>query len=173
MKKIILIAFLGFTLCNAVAQQVSENDLPPAVLKKFKKLYPDIKNADWSNKDDDYKAEFLVAKAHYSVTLSEKGNIVEKKEAIAVATLPPTIGPYMSKNHKGFKLKESYKITDEKKVATYEVHGKKVNVADKTSEEVVCIFDAKGKYIEDGEATAPPEKKDAPKKDNPPAKDDK
>ena len=168
MKKLILIAFLGLAFCNVNAQQVSESDLPAPVLKKFKKLYPDIKNADWSNKDDDYKAEFLVAKAHYSVTLSEKGDIVEKKEAIAVATLPPTIGPYMSKNHKGFKLKESYKITDAKKVVTYEVHGKKVNVADKTSEEVVCIFDAKGKYIEDGEASPP-----ADKKDNPPAKDGK
>jgi len=52
-------------------------------------------------------------------------------------------------------LKESYKITDDKKAVTYEVHGKKVNVADKTTEEVVCIFDAKGKFLEDGDANTP------------------
>ena len=162
MKKLILIAFLGLAFNFINAQVVSENDLPAPVLKKFHKLYPEVKNADWSNKDDGYKAEFLVAKAHWSVTLSEKGDILEKKEAVAVATMPLTIAPYMTKNHKGFKLKESYKLTDAKKNVTYEVHGKKL------TDEVICIFDAKGKFIEDGEATTPPEKKD-----NPPAKDDK
>ena len=126
MKKILLIVvFLGLALNYVHAQMVSENDLPAPVLKKFHKLYPDVKKrADWSNKDDNYKAEFLVLKAHYSVTLSEKGDIIEKREAVAVATLPPTVPPYMSKNHKGFKLKESYKVTDEKKNVTYEVHAK-------------------------------------------------
>src|ERR1035438_1120426 len=137
MKRILLMLVLCVACVFAHAQAVSENDLPEPVQKKFKKMYSKVTDADWTSKDDAYTAEFLVNKAKYSVSYNEKGEVLGKKEAVAVATLPPTIGPYMSKNHKGFKLKESFKITDEKKVATYEVHGKKVNLTDKTSEEVV------------------------------------
>jgi hypothetical protein len=128
------------------AQTVSENDLPEPVQKKFKKMYSKVTDADWSSKDDAYTAEFLVNKAKYSISFNEKGEVVGKKEAVAIATLPQTVGPYMSKNHKGFKMKEAYKITDEKKVVTYEVHSK-----NKAGDEVTAIFDNKGKFVKGGD----------------------
>ena len=144
MKKILLLLSLALTLGYVHAQAVvSENDLPEKVAKKFKKLYSTVKDANWAMAEDDYKAEFEVNKAHYSITISEKGEIIEKKEPIAVASLPATIPPYMAKNHKGFKLKESFKISSDKEATTYEVHGKN------KTDEVVVIFDAKGKFVKD------------------------
>ena len=144
MKRILLMLFLCVACVFVHAQTVSENDLPEPVLKKFKKMYSKVTDADWVNKDDAYTAEFLVNKAKNSVSFNEKGDVVGKKEAVAVATLPATIAPYMSKNHKGFKMKESYKITDDKKAVTYEVHSK-----NKNGDEAVCIFDKGGKFVKD------------------------
>lgn len=147
MKKILLILLLCVAGLFAHAQQtVSENDLPEPIQKKFKKAYSKVSDADWTLKEDTYTAEFLVNKAKFSVSYNEKGEIVGKKEAVSIATLPPSIGPFVSKNHKGFKVKEAYKVTNEKKLVTYEIHAK-----NKTGDEEVINFDAKGKVMKSEE----------------------
>ncbi|MEI6816488.1 MAG: hypothetical protein WCL14_07740 [Bacteroidota bacterium] len=144
MKKIILMFLISMTIGLVHAQTVSENDLPEAVSKKFKKMYKTVTDADWSQTGDNFKATFELNKLKNEIVMDEKGNIVEKKEAVAIATLPQPISPYMSKNHKGFKIKEAYKITDDKKAVTYEVHSK-----NKAGDEAVALFDGKGKFLSD------------------------
>ncbi len=146
MKRILLMMILCVAAAFVHAQTVSENDLPEPITKKFKKAYAKVTDAEWTLKEEVYTAEFLVNKAKYSVSYNEKGEVVGKKEAVAIATLPPSIATYIKKNHKGFRMKESYKITDEKKVISYEIHCK-----NKDNEEVTVAFDKGGKFKEGSE----------------------
>ena len=135
---------VSITIGLVHAQTVSENDLPEPVSKKFKKMYKKVTDADWTQAGDNFKVSFELNKLKNEIVFDEKGDLVEKREAILIPTLPPTVAPYMSKNHKGFKIKEAFKVTDDKKAVTFEVHSK-----NKAGDEAGAIFDSKGKFLSD------------------------
>jgi hypothetical protein len=131
---IFLLLFLVGT--NAIAQKISNKEVPAAVKSAFQKLYPSVSKAKWSKEGANFEAEFD-QKEETSVVIDSSGNILETEVEIQKEQLPKEVFAYVNSNFAGKSIKEAAKITDAKGVITYEAEIKGMEL----------LFDANGKFI--------------------------
>ncbi len=137
MKKVALLFLAGIISSLSFAQQIKESEVPEAVKSAMKKNYSSVKVTTWEKEDGYFEAGFTVNKIKNSVLLDAKGNIKESEVEIAVSQLPKGVAEYVKKNHPNQKIIGAAKITDSKKVITYEAEIKGKDL----------FFDSNGKFI--------------------------
>lgn len=136
MKNAILI-FLVFFSCFAIAQKVSEKEVPNIVKSTFLLSNPDQTNVKWEKEKENYEANFKIGKTERTMLLDSNGNTLETEEEISVKKLPAKALAYIQKKYPNKKIKEAAIITDAKGTITFE--------AQVTSFDL--IFDKQGTYI--------------------------
>ncbi|MCW5908347.1 MAG: PepSY-like domain-containing protein [Chitinophagales bacterium] len=139
MKKLALMMVAGLTTSFAIAQKLSDKDVPQSVKSAFQKAYPNTKEVKWDKEGSNYEAEFDYNKTDYSVLFDAKGNLIETEVEIEVSQLPKSVTEFVSKHYTGQKIKEAAKITDAKGVVTYEAEIKGMDL----------LFDSKGNFIKE------------------------
>ena len=138
MKKIIFIVFavlaIGFP---GNAQKLSKKDIPANVLSTLDKLYPKTTNVKWVKENSEYESSFIYNSKKTSVTIDEKGSLIETEEEISITMIPKTALNYFHKTYPKDKIKETAKITDNKGNLIYEIGLEKSDL----------LFDDKGNFI--------------------------
>jgi hypothetical protein len=139
MKKLALMMVAGLITSFAIAQKLSDKDVPQPVKSAFQKAYPNAKEVKWEKEGSNYEAEFDYNKADHSVLFDANGSLIETEVEIEVNQLPKGVLEYVAKNYQGQKIKEAAKITDAKGVVTYEAEIKGKDL----------IFDSNGNFIKE------------------------
>lgn len=137
-KSIFLLAAVTY-VSFANAQKVSEKEVPAVVKSTLQKEYPNAKNLKWDKENNNYEAEFEMAKINYSVLIDASGKMIETEVEINIDKLPANSKTYVTKNYPNKKIKEAAKITDTKGTITYEVE---IDGRD-------LIFDNSGKFLKE------------------------
>lgn len=137
MKKLALMMVAGLITSFAIAQKLSDKDVPQSVKSAFQKAYPNAMEVKWDKEGNSYEAGFNFNKTDYSVLFDANGNILETEIEIEVSQLPKSVSEYVATHFHGEKIKDAAKITDAKGVVTYEAEMKGKDL----------IFDSKGNFI--------------------------
>lgn len=133
-----ILTFLALLFSSfAIAQRVSEKDIPNIVKSTFLVSYPDQTNVKWEKEKENYEANFTAGKTERSVLLDSNGNLLETEEEISVKKLPANALAYIQKNYKNKKIKEAAMITDAHGTVTFEAQVTSIDL----------IFDKQGTYI--------------------------
>ena len=137
MKKVVLLLFVCLIAHQTFAQKIAEDKVPTLVQFSFYNSHPSIKNVQWEKEDANFEAQYTLQKINYSVVISADGKILETEEEIEVAQLSKNIVAYVAKNYPNKKIISAAKITNSKKVQTFEaaIKGKDL------------IFDTKGNFV--------------------------
>ena len=114
---IILVAGLSSA---AIAQDISEKEVPSLVLNTFQTKYPDAGQVDWELKGDVYKAEFEVGSREHDLWIDKTGNITKHKEDFPKSELPQAITQKLQSEFKDYKIDDADKIEEDGKIL-YEV----------------------------------------------------
>lgn len=139
MKNVILSLTI---LCSVslFAQKAKKSSIPASVKEAFAKEFPSVK-AKWGMENGGYEAEFKLNGVDASAVYDQVGHRTELEVDINIKDLQASILEYVKKNYPTSTVKEAAKITDDKKVITYEAEIKK----DGKSYDI--LFDANGKFI--------------------------
>ncbi|MBO9584778.1 MAG: PepSY-like domain-containing protein [Flavobacterium sp.] len=137
MKNSILTCLVLLFSSFAIAQHVSEKDIPNVVKLTFLKSYPNQTNVKWEKEKGNYEANFVVGKTQHAMLLDSNGNILETEEEISVKKLPANALAYIQKTYKNKKIKEAAIITDAHGTVTFEAQVTSIDL----------IFDKQGTYI--------------------------
>lgn len=137
MKKLAFLMVAGLITSFAIAQKLSEKDVPQPVKTAFQKSYPTAKEVKWDKEGSNYEASFDFNETDYSVLFDANGSIVETEAEIEISQLPKSVTEYVTTHYKGQKIKEAAKITDAKGVDTYEAEIKGMDL----------LFDSKGNFV--------------------------
>jgi hypothetical protein len=140
MKKIILSTAIGCLLVSEslMAQNIKNNNVPPAVTSALMKKYPAAVKITWEKEHGNYEANWGGKSGEdMSVTFNPAGVFVEQVEAMAASALPAGVATYIKANYKAAKITEAGKITNAKGAIMYkaEVKGKDL------------VFDEKGNFL--------------------------
>ena len=139
MKKLALMTVTAMITSLTFAQKLQEKDVPVQVKTAFQKEFPNTKEAKWEKEGNNFEAEFELNNTEQSVLLDAQGNLIETEIEIAVNLLPSGVLDYIKTNYQGQKVKEAAKITDAKRIITYEAEIKGMDL----------IFDSNGKFVKE------------------------
>ncbi len=119
MRSYMVIFALAAGLGLANAQELKDEQVPPAVKDAFEKEFPDEGKAKWEKEGANYKAEFRADMKENTAVFSENGRIVEKGIEIDEDELPKAASDYITRNLGGKEAKELMKKTDAEGKLTY------------------------------------------------------
>ncbi|MBK9151015.1 MAG: PepSY-like domain-containing protein [Saprospiraceae bacterium] len=139
MKKLVFLMVAGLITSFAIAQKLSDKDIPQSVKSAFQKSYPTAKEVKWDKEGSNYEASFDFNKTDYSVLFDVNGNVIETEVEIEVSQLPESVREYVANHYKGKKIKEAARITDAKGTVSYEAEIKGMDL----------IFDSNGSFIKE------------------------
>jgi parvulin-like peptidyl-prolyl isomerase len=139
MKKLAFLMVAGLITSFAIAQKLSDKDVPQAVQAALQKAYPSLKEVKWEKEGNNYEASFDFNKTEYAVLFDAKGNVVETEVKIELKQFPELVSSYVATHYQAQKIKEAAKITDAKGVVTYQAEIKGADL----------IFDSKGNFIKE------------------------
>lgn len=140
MKKVMILAFVAFGVCPAIAQKIKEKDVPQIVKSAFMKAYPNAKGVKWDKEDAGFEASFDQNKNEMSVVLDKIGVVKEVETGIAKDKLPKAVLDVLKKDFADHDIEETAMIVADG-VTTYEVE---VEKGKKSSD---LIFDSTGKLL--------------------------
>jgi Putative beta-lactamase-inhibitor-like, PepSY-like len=140
-KPMLLSIFLALAISGtAVAQDLKEKEVPPAVKAAFAKRYPDAKKVSWEKEKGNYEANWGGKSGEDNAAMFTPAAIfLEIVVAIPVNQLPASVAPYINKNYHGATIKEAGKVTDAsgKHMFEAEIKGKDL------------IFNEKGVFVKE------------------------
>lgn len=142
MKKVfsILVISISTVLFAQTEGKSTKLVVPAAIKETFAKEFPS-KKAHWEMENGNYEAEFSLNGNDTSALFDTKGHRKALEIAIKKDELPAVVLVYLKKNYPTNKITETAKITDDKKVITYEVEIKKDGKLYDT------LFDGTGSFI--------------------------
>lgn len=104
MKNSILTCLVLLFTSFAIAQSVSEKEVPAIVKSTFLISYPDQTTVNWEKEKGNYEANFKVGKTQRAMLLDSDGNILETEEEIDAKNYLPKLWLIFSKTTKTKKL---------------------------------------------------------------------
>ncbi|MXV51963.1 hypothetical protein GS399_13350 [Pedobacter sp. HMF7647] len=122
---------------TALAQKVSQKEVPATVRKTFASAYPLVKTVRWEKEKGNYEASFMQSNNDMSALFTAEGRQLETELEIKTAALPAAILDYIKQNYSGYPIKEAAKITKAGGEVNFEAE---VNGRD-------LLFDSSGKFI--------------------------
>lgn len=126
MKSILLL--LGAIMLNttAIAQKISENKVPTAVLIGFKTKFHAATKTAWEiENNSEYLVEFLNESTKQSAKFAKSGKWVKTKTEIRVEELPIEVSQTIAKEFAGYKIEKAEKAETANNGIVYEVKVKK------------------------------------------------
>jgi hypothetical protein len=108
MKKTAQILFITLLLSGeALAQTLTESQVPRAVKKGLWEKFPAAKRVEWKMKSDrNYEAEFIVKGTDIAVKLDRTGKWLETESAALRSAIPSTVEDSIATRFKGYKVVE-------------------------------------------------------------------
>jgi hypothetical protein len=137
LRNLMIVAMVLATVCSLNAQQKKSLAVPANVKTAFAKAHPKLTKVKWERENSAYEAGFMHNGHETSELYDASGKMTEMEVAIKVADLPKPVRDYVTKNHKGEKIKEAAKITKSNGEVNYEAEVKGMDL----------IFNAKGDYL--------------------------
>jgi hypothetical protein len=142
MKKSILLFFVFSLAISLPAQDTSKVKVTEKAKATFAKLYSDVKEVKWVKKDkNEFKAEFKQDGKAISLLIDAEGNLKKTRSEISKSELPIGVEEFVAKNHNGWTITRSTKITGAKGNITFEAQITK----DKMKKHL--LFTKDGKHI--------------------------
>lgn len=140
LKIAMLITFAGLV---AKAQDIPASAVPSKALSAFKKSYPQVKNAEWEVKGEDYEVEFKINRLDHEIRYNNEGKVVKVKKEINVKELPKSIVNAVQYKYPKYKI-DDIEITQFNNKTTY-----KVDIERFLGTERTLVFDTNGKLVSD------------------------
>lgn len=94
---------------QAVAQRITEDQVPAIVLNSVLQNFPKAKDLAWKKKEDNtFKVEFYKGKPwqEHELLLASNGDILKHKQKIKVDDLPPAIPAIITRSYPSYKIDE-------------------------------------------------------------------
>lgn len=139
MKNLILVAVMAISTAG-FAQTIDKNEVPKVVKEAFQKEYPNTK-VKWDVEKDGFEAEFKMNGKEASTNYDIAGHKLATEIAIGKTEFPAKALAYIATKYPNQKIQETAKITDNKKVVTYEAE---IKIDGKDTD---LIFDALGNFL--------------------------
>ena len=139
MKNVILFAAIAISAIGS-AQFKNKKEVPKVVKEAFQKEYPNTK-VNWDIEAEGFEAEFKMNGKESSANYDKKGHKLATEIEIKESELPAKALTYIATTYPNKKIKETAKITDNKKVVTYEAE---IKIDGKDSD---LLFDTSGSFI--------------------------
>lgn len=112
MKKLIFVLF-AITFCSNInAQNLTESQVPEAVLNAFNTIYPDADNVEWEAEGAYFEGGIKINDMVTSVLFDANGSVIQTESQISESDLPEGATDYISKNLNNGQIDEAAKITD-------------------------------------------------------------
>ena len=137
MKTIIAIAAFVFFGGVAVAQEVTQIQVPEPVDKAFNCLYPGIKSVSWDFDEVNYSASFRLDGKAVSMLFDESGSVVEVKNEIKLYELPLDVNDLLKKDYSDWRIGRASQINSNG-TSYFET------VVEKEEETMVLVFNQHG-----------------------------
>src|SRR5688572_20973066 len=110
MKTIIAIAAFVFFGGVAVAQEVTQIQVPQPVNDAFSCLYPGINLVSWDFDEVNYSASFKLDGKAMSMLFDENGSVVEVKNEIKLYELPLDVNALLKKEYSDWRIGRASQI---------------------------------------------------------------
>ncbi len=114
MKKLLLFFAIIISISTAVAQKISADNVPAAVITAFKAKFSIAEKTSWEIDYDNYEADFTVGKTDFSAKFDKDGKWLETLTYLKPSELPKEIKEALSKKYGD--ILSAYKIDDAKKI---------------------------------------------------------
>lgn len=114
MKKLVLFFATILLTSSAIAQKISVDNVPAAVITAFKAKFSIAEKTTWELDYDNYEADFTVGKTDFSAKFDKDGKWLETTTYLKPSELPKEIKEALSKKYG--EILSAYKIDDAKKI---------------------------------------------------------
>lgn len=114
MRKLLLFFATIISISSAVAQKISADNVPAAVITAFKAKFSIAEKTTWELDYDNYEADFTVGKTDFSSKFDKDGKWLETTTYLKPSELPKEIKEALSKQYG--EILSAYKIEDAKKI---------------------------------------------------------
>lgn len=114
MKKLVLFFATILLTSSAIAQKISVDNVPAAVITAFKAKFSIAEKTTWELDYDNYEADFTVGKTDFSSKFDKDGKWLETTTYLKPSELPKEIKEALSKKYG--EILSAYKIDDAKKI---------------------------------------------------------
>jgi hypothetical protein len=125
MKKIFLmLVVMGFIMQSYSQENLSDKEIPVAVMSSFKNSYPSVKDAKWTKEGIYYQGSFTKNDMDKRVTYDASGKLIKSHSEIESSALPPTAADYVKQHYNKEEVKKAFRVTDSRNTVTYEAEVK-------------------------------------------------
>lgn len=141
-KQFLLVGAMVSMMATVQAQDLSQAEVPAAILSEFNAKYANAKDVEWEKENDLYNVEFeLSGDKDHDVWYDATGKVVKEKVEISKDDLPQAVKDRINSDFKDFKADDVKKITENGKV-TYKMELDKL-----LGEEWDVVIDSEGKVV--------------------------
>ena len=122
MKTIIILLLSVFFMNHAaIAQKLTTDQVPAAVVSSFVGKFPGVSKVTWEKEiETQYEANFKVNGIETSASFDLTGKWLETETTIKTSALPAPIQAAITKDYAGYKINEASKVDDPANVIYFE-----------------------------------------------------
>lgn len=123
----------------------SDIEVPAVVSKAFSEKYPEAKDAEWEQENENetaYEAEFKLNKKEMSAVFSANGTWLQTETEVDEKDLPAAVTAAIKKTFSAYKIEETELLERPNVPLAYEVE-----LETKDDKEIVVVFTADGSVL--------------------------
>ena len=117
---VILISFGLVLAVNENEQEISEKEVPAAVLKAFKTAYPNANDIEYTKEKEDgqtvYEIEFELGERELEALYNGDGKLLEVEEEIGLKEVPAAVLNQLKKEFKFYEIEGVEKVSKDKQI---------------------------------------------------------
>ena len=112
MKSLIILLLTVFFMNHAaIAQKLTTEQVPAAVVSSFVGKFPGVSKVTWEKElETEYEANFKVNGMETSASFDPSGKWIETETMIKTASLPAPVQSAITKDFAGYKINEASKV---------------------------------------------------------------
>jgi len=125
---------------STFGQKIASTAVPAAVMTKFQKDFPSVKDAEWKMDGVNYHVDFEIARKDVDVWYSPQAKFIKKESELVQEYLPKEVIAVIDSNYKDYKTDDVKKFVVGSTV-TYVVE------LEATGKDLKVTFDKTGKVL--------------------------
>ena len=126
MKKIIILILLTVSVYT-FAQDIKQENVPPAVVNTFQQKFANATDVDWELHEGLYQVEFEINDKDHEVTINNEGNIVKHEQEMWESEIPQSVVATIKTKCKFFDIEDAEKTEENGNTTFYigfDINGK-------------------------------------------------
>ncbi|WP_017259025.1 PepSY-like domain-containing protein [Pedobacter arcticus] len=143
MKTLKIATLITFVSLAVNAQNLPTSQVPLKALTAFENVYPQVINAEWELKGENYEVEFEIGRLDHEIRYNKEGKLIKMKKEIEAKDLPKSITNAVKVKYPKYKIDE-IETTQFNSKTTY-----KVEIAQFLGKERTLLFEQAGKLVSD------------------------